>query len=326
MSCRRAGAPPRSWEFLKTTHGEPDDGVEVAGLLQFTPMSLLTGTQLWSHTHIDELIIHPSLRRVRGSGVGAWLVAKWLAAQQGAAAADWAPEDVSEREAVWLSKPSARVVKRADGKFEPFVTLCVDEENAGARRFYQKLGLTELGPSPDRCPGRVEGVASLRTLQRSVRGLSENAPAVLGDAARRVRITYTGPELEELLFRTMRTRKPRVLFDAQDLAHARTLKDPAAMLAEMIADFYQDHFQTELESFVRDPDEPAALMPVGGRDVTKDVIRLFVLDRLLLWREPRVALTRGEWDALRGAEVYRPERTSAYEWTRTRYTVLFLHA
>jgi len=315
---------PRNWAFLKERHGEPEDDIRVLGLVQFTAMSVLNNR--WSHMHLDEIILDESLR-VRGAGVGAWLLAKWVASQKDSTSPDTAPTDLSEREEVWLSKRSARVVQRSDGKFEPFVTLCVDESNANARRFYKKVGFTELRSSPDRCPDRIENVISMKTLQYSLRGLDEpqRAPSILGDADRRVRITYTGPELEELLFSTMRSRKSRFLFDEHDLAHARSLNDPAAVLTEILATFYFEHFRDEIEGFVRDANEPAALMPIGGKEVTFDVVRLFTLDRLLLWHEPRVSLSRDHWNAARARDLYLPGRTSSEEWATTRYMVLLRH-
>ena len=315
----------KSLEFLRSEHAPDADRIEVLGLLQSTPTPTPNNQRNggnWSHIHIDEFIIHSSLR-VRGAGVGAWLLAKWLARQETLAEADPKPVVFSDREQSWLEKRTERVVQDADGRVEPYVTLCVDESNSNARRFYAKAGFTALGSSPDRCPGRIEQVIALRTLQRNLRGIaSATAPTILGPAEHRVRISYSLFELESLLFKTTDSRKSKWDFDEHDLARARLMKDPAAMITEMIAQFYFEEFKSIIEGFVNDS-ESAALMPIGGNVVTYDVVRMFCLDRLLLWREPRVCLPMSEWTELRALPNYTPRRTA--DWHRAEYLVLFQH-
>lgn len=318
-----------SFESLRTEHSKHDPPFEVAGMLQSTVLSFAPssfsssgGRPSWNKIHIDELVLRPEYRR---GGIGTWLMAKWVQRESKNAADK--KGDISARLANALKGNAiARRGVRADGVVEPFITLCVDEDNDKARLFYKRLNFVELPGDEQNCDGRIECVVSLATLTNRLSGRADVVPKAL-EKRQRVRIEFTGPELEGLLLSYVPRNVGYVNFSTGLFERGLAIKDPAVTLAVMIADFYEEEFQEAIQEEVR---RGAALLPIGRSNglladgsVTKAVINLFTLDRLLLWKNPRVTMREDDFNSMRAVRQYIPERTDLEQWQITRYIVLF---
>lgn len=288
--------------------------------------------------HIDELIAHQDYRR---GGVGVWLLAKWL--DRVKTSSRTTNGVLPERLADALSSCGntlARSAVRTDGVVNPYITLCVDEDNVVARAFYRKVGFVELpcsGDCGENCPGRIECVITQSMLSARVAGMQPGSqdgfvPKCL-KSRDRTRIEFTGPELESLLMNDMPRSVTFKSFSTEDFNRSLEKNDPACTIAAMIADFYKDEFKKAIQEAVdgaddANPNSLAALLPIGkekGLDaygkVTVDVVRLFALDRLLMWETPRVIMSASAHADLQDRQS--PQRTDQSQWETTRYLMLF---
>jgi GNAT superfamily N-acetyltransferase len=345
-----------SFERLKTEHCKE---FNVLGMLQATPLDLSSiksspaakdrySGRRWTTLHIDELILNEKLRR---QGVGKWLVAKWFFTEYDYAIAN----DKLKMTARVLDAidrvPVLRSMIRADETVEPFVTLCVDHENAAARKFYRNLGFVELADSICECPGRVQCLNSADRLKERLGSALETLPPPV-ESLQRVRIRFTGEELESLLFQILPRTQSCYDFGIDEFELALKTNDPAATIAKTIADFYYEEFSELIRENVIF--KGAALMPVGVKAgterpktrpetfddaseaplesdafkledefiVKKGIVYLFTLDRLLMWKTPRVLLTHSEFQDKKLANKA-PERTDPKQWEDTKFLVLF---
>ena len=344
---RELGDGIESFEILRTEHSTHTPPFRVSAMIQSTPLvsatatargkdrgtrrsegrSLSSGNRTpWTHIHIDELVLHPEYRR---GGVGTWLMGKWLSTEQ--AFAEEGEVTLQPRISDVLNASAlTRSGFRADGVLEPFVTLCVDEENGGARAFYMRLGFVEVKGDAENCPGRIQCMTFLKTLAARLARLHADSttgtvPKPLKDK-QRVRIAFTGPELESLTMQNVARGVGYLGFSTEHFEKKLALNDPAVSIAKMISDFYETEFRKVIEHAVAN--QGAALFPIGkanGIDattghVTKAVVDLYALDRLFMWNEYRVLLDEAAFKALRENDV---TRTDLEQWESTRFTMLF---
>jgi hypothetical protein len=331
-----------SFARLKTEHCDHD----VLGCLQATPLDLVackSSTPVkdrydgmrWTSLHIDEVILK---EHVRKAGVGRWLFAKWFLTEYDFSMAS-DKFKLDERMVDAIEKiPILRGMLRSDDTIEPFVTLCVDHENLNARKFYRTLGFVELTPSLCDCPGRIQCVNSASRLKERLAGALDSLPASI-ETMQRVRIRFTGEELESLLFQLLPRTRSCYDFGIEDFALAVQKKDPAATIAKTIADFYYDEFCQYIKDCVIL--QGSALLPIGVKAgtestseeqgplqmedefvVKREVVYLFALDRLLMWKTPRVLMTADQFEDKKKTNEA-PERTDAKQWEDTRYCVFF---
>ena len=222
---------------------------------------------------------------------------------------------------------------------QPFVTLCVDVWNERSQKLYMELGFSQLPPSNDDCPGRIQCVVSLSKLAASVKTLMErkranyetrNGLLVPKQLLDYIRVAYSGPMLEAILHSGSGRRK-WWQFSTTDFDSALAASDPACQVAAMLATTYAESFRGYIVEAVlaMAKDYPPAISYLApGRlrisranDVDEGVVRLFALDRLLQHENPRVLMTSEEWAKAQGTEE--PTRNDLEQWEKTRFLVLF---